>query len=177
MVIKALGKEMPENKRLGHKRIALNGMLIALALVLSYAESLVPAFFAVPGVKLGLTNIVVLFALYDMDKADAFFINLVRIFAAGFLFGNGISIAYSLMGGLLSYTVMLLLKSCKRFSMTTVSIAGGIAHNIGQIIVAIVLLQTAAIAWYLVVLWFSGIAAGFVVGIICGQIKKRISVL
>lgn len=156
-------------------KIAKYGLLIALAMILSYVESLIPAFFAIPGMKLGLTNVVVLFALYAMDEKSAILINIVRIFLVGFMFGNGVSILYSLAGGLLSGAVMMLLKRLLSLRIVTVSIAGGIAHNLGQILVAMLMLQTKSIAWYLIILWFSGIGAGIVVGIISSEIVKRLS--
>lgn len=158
-------------------KIAKYGLLIALAMVLSYVESLVPAFFAVPGMKLGLTNVVVLFALYAMDFKSAIFINMIRILLVGFLFGNGVSILYSLAGGILSGIVMLLFKRFTSLRIVTVSIAGGVAHNLGQILVAMLMLQTKAIAWYLIILWFTGIGAGIVVGVISSEVVKRLSKL
>lgn len=158
-------------------KIAKYGLLIALAMVLSYVESLVPAFFAVPGMKLGLTNVVVLFALYAMDFKSAIFINMIRILLVGFMFGNGVSILYSLAGGILSGMVMLLFKRFTSLRIVTVSIAGGVAHNLGQILVAMLMLQTKAIAWYLIILWFTGIGAGIVVGVISSEVVKRLSKL
>ncbi|MBP5197882.1 MAG: Gx transporter family protein [Lachnospiraceae bacterium] len=150
------------------------GLLIALALIMSYIEAQIPVFFAIPGIKLGLTNVVVLFALYAMDFKSAFIINIFRIILVGFMFGNGVSILFSLAGGFLSLLVMVLLKKFTDLKIITVSVAGGIAHNIGQIIVAMLMLQTNSIAWYLLVLWFTGIAAGVLVGIIGGEVVKRV---
>lgn len=159
------------------KEIVRFGMMVALAMVLSYAEAQIPAFFAVPGMKLGLTNIVVLVVLYLMGDSSAIVINLLRIFLVSVLFGNGMSFAYSLAGGLLSGGVMILLKRTGKFSMTTVSIAGGIAHNVGQVLVAMALLQTRALAWYLLILWFSGLASGAVIGIVATMLCKRMKKL
>ena len=156
------------------KRIAQYGLLVALALILSYAESQIPAFFAVPGMKLGLTNIVVLVALYGMGSRSAIAINLVRIFLVSVLFGNGMSLAYSLAGGLLSGAIMLLLKRTHKFSLVGVSIAGGIAHNVGQILTAMALLQTTALSWYLLVLWISGLVSGALIGILGGEMCRRL---
>ncbi|MDO4489490.1 MAG: Gx transporter family protein [Lachnospiraceae bacterium] len=155
-------------------RVAEYGLLIALAMILSYVEAQIPAFFTVPGMKLGLTNIVVLFALYRISYKSAFFINLLRILLVAMLFGNGMSLAYSLAGGMLSTLVMMLLKRWGHFRIVTVSIAGGICHNIGQILVAVLLLQTTALAWYLLVLWFSGLASGLVIGLVGGELVKRL---
>lgn len=158
------------------KTIARYGLLIALALILSYAEAQIPAFFAVPGMKLGLTNLVVLLALYLMGSGSAVTINMIRIALVALLFGNGMSLAYSAAGGLLSGGVMILLKKAGRFSVVTVSIAGGVMHNVGQILVAMVLLGTSSLAWYLLILWFTGIASGAVIGILggllCGRLEK-----
>lgn len=154
-------------------KVATYGLLIALAMILSYVEAQIPAFFAVPGMKLGLTNVVVLFALYRIGYKSAFFINLLRILLVAMLFGNGMSLAYSLAGGMLSTIVMMLLKRSGSFRMVTVSIVGGITHNIGQILVAILILQTTALAWYLLILWFSGLASGLVIGLIGAEILRR----
>ena len=112
-----------------NRKLALYGLLTALALILSYVEGQIPAFFAVPGMKLGLTNIVVLLALYCMGAKSALAVNFVRIVLVSILFGNGVSFWYSLAGGLLSGAVMIALKKCGRFSVLAVSISGGIAHN------------------------------------------------
>ena len=154
--------------------VAGYGILIALALVLSYVESRIPAFFAVPGMKLGITNLLVIFALYRMGEKQAVFVNLLRVLLVSLLFGNAMSLSYSLAGAVLSGLVMILLKKTGRFSMVTVSIAGGIAHNVGQILMAMWMLGTGAILWYLAALWFSGIVAGTVIGIVGAQLVKRI---
>lgn len=159
------------------QKVTLYGVLTALALVLSWLESLVPAFFAVPGMKLGLTNLVVLTALYLMNPVSALAINIVRIFLVGLLFGNGVSLAYSLAGGMLSWAVMALLQRTGVFGTPVVSIAGGVAHNVGQIFAAMVILQTTAVGWYLLVLWFSGLAAGAVIGILGAELCRRLAPL
>lgn len=156
------------------KRIALNGMMIALALILGFVESQVPTFFAVPGIKLGLTNLVVFYALYVLDAKEAFFINIVRIIIAGCLFGTGVSLIYSLSGGVLSFLIMYLFKRLGIFKGVTVSIAGGISHNIGQILAAVFMVRTVAVAGYFVVLWFAGIVSGAVIGSIGGMLISRI---
>jgi heptaprenyl diphosphate synthase len=156
------------------KQIAQYGMLIAVAMLLSYVEAQLPAFFAVPGMKLGLTNIVVLYALYCIGDKSALVINFIRIFLVSMLFGNAVSIAYSIAGGLLSGLVMIALKKTGKFGMVTVSIAGGVAHNIGQILVAMYLMRVTAVAWYLLVLWFAGLASGLLIGILGGELCKRL---
>ena len=124
--------------------------------------------------KLGLTNLVVLIALYRLSAADALLLNLVRILLVSLTFGNMFSMIYSLAGGILSFLAMLFLKRSGRFRMITVSIAGGVFHNVGQIIVAIVVLGSRYAAYYLPVLWMSGIAAGAVIGLISGLVLQRL---
>ena len=156
------------------KTVARYGLLIALALILSYVESLAPAFFAMPGMKLGLTNLVVLVALFRMGDRPAVIINFLRILLSSALFGNGFALAYSLAGGLLSGAVMILLKRSGRFQMLGVSVAGGLAHNLGQILTAMVLLDTWQLASYLPVLWISGMAAGLVIGLLGYEVTRRL---
>lgn len=156
------------------KRLALYGILAALALVLSYIEAMIPTFFAVPGMKLGLTNLVVLVALYRMGTKPAMVINFARILLTSILFGTVVSLWYSLAGGLLSGIVMILLKNTGKFQPLTVSVAGGVMHNVGQILVAMVIMQTNAIAWYLLVLWISGIVVGAIIGVLGSWMLSRL---
>ncbi|MCR5404561.1 MAG: Gx transporter family protein [Butyrivibrio sp.] len=156
------------------KKTALYGVLTALALILGYIETLIPAFVAIPGMKIGLTNIVVLFSLYAVSERAAIIINIVRIIVLAMLFGSPLSFVFSLVGGCLSTAVMILLKKSDRFGMVGVSIAGGVTHNIGQIIVAMLVMNTKAIALYLPVLWITGIFSGMLVGFIGGLIAARI---
>lgn len=160
--------------RAKNRKLALYGLLTALALILSYVEAQIPAFFAGPGMKLGLTNIVVLLALYGMGEKSALAVNFVRIVLVSVLFGNGVSFWYSMAGGLLSGMVMIVLKKCGRFSLLAVSISGGVAHNVGQLLAAMVLLRTAALGWFLLVLWFTGLLSGAVIGLIGGELCRRL---
>ena len=154
-------------------RLARYGLLIALALALSWLESLLPPL-GVPGVKLGLPNLVVMFALYRLGTRDAWRLSAVRVLLASALFGSGVSLAYSAAGAALSLCVMGLLKKTEKFSPVGVSVAGGVAHNAGQILVAMALLETARLAWYLPVLWISGTVAGVLIGIVSGELVKRV---
>ena len=154
-------------------QLARDGLLIALALALSWLESLLPPL-GVPGVKLGLTNLVIVFALYRLGLWDAWLLSVVRVLLASALFGSGVSLAYSVAGAVLSLTVMSLLKKTDKFSPVGVSVAGGVAHNAGQILVAMALLETARLAWYLPVLWISGTVAGVLIGIVSGELVKRV---
>lgn len=155
------------------KRVAQYGLLVALALVLSYIEAQIPAFFVVPGMKLGLTN-VVLVALYRMGSKDALILNLVRILLVAFTFGNTFSMLYSLAGGFFSYLAMLAGKKSKAFSAVGVSVLGGVAHNIGQILVAMAVLETGKLVYYLPFLLVSGLAAGVLTGVLGGQLIRRL---
>ena len=154
-------------------KVAQYGLITALGLVLSYLESLVPSL-GVPGVKLGLPNIAIVFALYRLGWRDACIISLVRVFLVFLLFGNGAGLAYSLAGAALSLSLMGLLKKTGRFSSVGVSVAGGVAHNAGQILVAMALLETSRLAWYLPVLWVSGTVAGVLIGIVSGGLVERV---
>lgn len=156
------------------KKIAFYGLLIALAFVLSYIESLIPVFIAIPGAKLGLTNLVVLIALERFGKKDAFIINMIRILLVGFTFGNTFSLLYSFAGGILSFLIMILLKKTKKFSLVGISVGGGVGHNIGQIIVAAFVLETGALVYYLPFLLAIGTLAGAVIGILSAEIIKRL---
>ena len=154
-------------------KVAQYGLITALALVLSYLESLLPPL-GVPGMKLGLPNLAIVFALYRLSFKDACVISLVRVALAALLFGNGASLAYSAAGAALSLALMGLLHKTGKFSNIGVSVAGGVAHNGGQILVAMALLETSRLAWYLPVLWISGTVAGVLVGIVAGVLVKRV---
>lgn len=154
-------------------KIAQYGLLTALALVLSYLESLIPPLW-VPGVKLGLPNLAVVFALYRLGWKDACAISLVRVVLVTLLFGNGAALAYSIAGAALSLSLMGLLKKTGKFSTVGISVAGGVAHNAGQILVAMALLETSRLAWYLPVLWVSGTIAGVLIGIVSGVLVERV---
>ncbi len=154
-------------------KVAQYGLLTALALVLSWLESLLPPL-GVPGVKLGLPNLAVVFALYRLGWKDACVISLVRVVLVTLLFGNGAALAYSVVGAALSLALMGLLKRTGKFSSVGVSVAGGVAHNAGQILVAMVLLETSRLAWYLPVLWVSGTVAGVLIGVVSGELVKRV---
>lgn len=149
-------------------------LLIALAMVLSWLESLVPVSAAIPGMKLGLTNLVVMFVLYRMRSIDAAVISFVRVLLVSFTFGNAYAFAYSIAGAALSFLIMLALKKSGRFSTIGVSIAGGVGHNLGQIIVAAIVLETEKIFFYLPVLMVSGMAAGVCIGLLGGIITERL---
>lgn len=157
-----------------NKRIAYRGVFIALGLVLSYIETFVPFTAIAPGIKIGLANIVTVFALYKMKTRDAVFISLGRIILSAVLFGSFVTAIYSLAGAFFSMTVMLILKKMPFFSVLGVSIAAGVMHNMGQIMIAAFVLKNKSIIYYLGILIISGCIAGTVVGIISARMINRI---
>jgi len=159
-----------------NKQIARYALLIALAMVLSWLESMVPVSTVVPGVKLGLTNLVVIFAMYRMSVRDAAVISLIRVVLVSMTFGNAYSFAYSLAGAVLSMIIMVLLQKTGKFSMLGVSVAGGVCHNIGQVMVAMVVLETVGLVWYLPALLISGTVAGICIGTVGAIVTKRIRI-
>ena len=156
------------------RRIAMAALLAALALIFSYVEAMIPSPVAIPGVKLGVANLVILIALYQLDFKYAFAINLVRIVISGLLFSGVFGILYSLAGGMLSLIVMWLLKKTNLFSIVGVSMAGGVTHNIGQILVASAVVSDLRMFAYLPVLMFSGIISGILIGFICHYVIKAL---
>lgn len=155
-------------------RAAYFGVFTALALILSYVEMLIPINFGIPGAKLGLANLVIVIVLYKTDRKEALLLTVVRIVLSGFIFGNLFSILYSLAGGILSLAVMALLKKRNVFSTAGVSIAGGVSHNIGQLIVAMLVVETYQVGYYLPVLLAAGVATGLLIGIVSQGVLKRI---
>ncbi len=156
------------------KKSVYFGVFTALALIVSYVEALIPFSFGVPGIKLGLANIVVVAALYMWGGTTALLLSVVRILLSGFLFGNMFAILYSLAGALMSLSVMALLKKSGRFSVTGVSIAGGVFHNIGQMMAAGLLLPKAGLLYYFPFLLIAGVITGFLIGILSMEIIKRL---
>ena len=158
-------------------RVAYFGVFTALALIFSYVETLIPINFGIPGIKLGLANLIIIIALYKMRVKEAYALSVVRVVLAGFMFGNLFSIIYSLAGGFLSLTVMALLKKTDKFSLFGISMAGGVFHNVGQLIVAILVMENLNIAYYMPVLLISGLITGFMIGLVAGEMLKRLTKL
>lgn len=156
------------------KKLTMTALLAALALIFSYIEVLIPFSPAIPGIKLGIANLVVIVALYHMGLKYAITINVVRIFIAGLLFSGVFGIIYSLAGAILSMTVMVLLKKTGLFSVAGVSMAGGVAHNLGQILAAAFLVSNLSIFIYFPVLIFSGLISGALIGVVAYIILKRL---
>ena len=158
------------------KQITFLGLVASVALLLSYVESLLPPLFAaVPGIKIGLPNIAIVLVLYTLGVKNAAAVSFVRLTISALLFGNAVSFAYSFAGAVLSLAVMGLLKKTGLLSPVGVSVAGGVTHNIGQILVAMVLLDTPQIAYYLIVLTVTGIISGALIGMCGAFLVKRIS--
>lgn len=156
------------------KRVVIYSLFLALGLILSYVESLIPFFFGVPGMKLGLANTLVVVLLYTLGAKEAMFINVLRILLSGFLFGNAFSIVYSLAGALVSFIVMLFLKQVFKISLLPASVVGAIFHNVGQLLVAVFVMQTAYMLYYLAFLSVSGFVTGLLVGIIATGVIRRL---
>lgn len=157
-----------------YKKVPLYAMLVALAMIFSYVEALLPISFGVPGMKLGLANLIVVIGLYLLKPGEVLLISVLRIVLVGYLFGNGMSIVYSLAGGLLSFVLMALLRKIKGFSMIGVSIAGGVSHNVGQLLVAAFVLESGAVFYYAPVLLIAGLVTGTLIGIAAGRIVKAV---
>jgi len=157
------------------KRLTTLSALVAVAMILSYLESLLPPLVAVPGVKVGFSNIATVVTLYILGAPSAIAVSVVRVLLSSLLFGNAASLIYSLSGAALALAFMLLLKRLSVFSEVGVSIAGGVAHNAGQIIAACLLMENAGIAAYLPPLVVSGTLAGIAVGAVSALLVKRLS--
>lgn len=156
------------------RKIALYGLLIALAFIFSYIESLIPMPFAVPGIKLGLANLVVIIALFGIGVKEAFVLSMVRILLVGFTFRDPSTLMFSFAGGILSWLSMTLALRLKLFSMVGISIIGGITHNIGQIIMAIIYVKNPSLIYYLPFLLTAGVVSGTLIGLLGALTIKRL---
>lgn len=156
------------------KKTAYYGTMLAVAMIFSYIESLLVIPMPVPGIKLGLCNLIIVIILYKNGPAAAFIINISRILLAGLLFGNVQSVIFSLAGGLLSLALMCGAKRVSCIGITGVSMLGGAAHGVGQIAAAAVMLSTAGLVYYLPFLIAAGTIAGFFIGFMSGKILPRL---
>ena len=156
------------------KKTARYSLLIALAFIFSYIESVIMVPVPVPGIKLGLANLVVLAALYRLGNGPAVLVSVVRVVLAGLTFGSVMMMLYSLAGCTFSLLVMVFLKKSGRFGMVGVSVAGGVMHNLGQLLVAAAILETSALAYYFPALLVSGCIAGIVIGAAGAEVVKRL---
>lgn len=173
-------KDMKKNgkgeKITGNRLTAMVGVLIALALILSYLESLVPINVAIPGIKLGLANLVTIVALRRLGIKAAIIVSVGRILLSAILFGNMMVLLYSFAGATLSLLVMLVVQKVRFFTVTGVSICGALAHNFGQLVVAALVMENANIMYYLPVLVVAGAVAGTAIGILAGVVLKNIRI-
>lgn len=154
-------------------KVAVFGVFTSLAMILSYVELLIPINFGIPGMKLGLANLLVVILLYKGCPRDALLLSVIRILLSGLIFGNMFSIFYSLGGGLLSLAVMVFLKKTGQFTVAGISIGGGASHNVGQLLVAMFVVQTYQVGYYLPVLLIAGVITGAVIGILSAEVLKR----
>lgn len=159
---------------LSTRRLALSSMFAALALIFSYVEVLVPVPVPIPGIKLGIANLVIVMAIYRMGFRYAFTINCVRIVIAGLLFSGVFGMLYSFAGGVLSIVIMYLLYRTGWFSMVGVSMAGGVAHNLGQLITAAIIVENVRMMSYFSILLFSGLFSGIAIGVLASLIDSRL---
>lgn len=157
------------------KTITHLGLLVALAFIFSYIETLIPINLGIPGAKIGLANLVIIVALYIIGARNAFILSVVRIVLVGFTFGNLSSMVYSLAGGMLSFLVMVAAKKTNKLSMTGVSVLGAVFHNVGQIIVAIFVVRTMEIIYYLPLLMLFGIVAGILIGVLAAHSIRNLT--
>lgn len=155
------------------KKLTTLAILTALAMILSFVESLVPPIVPIPGIKIGLCNVAILFVLYKLGVKEACLVSIIRVVLVSMLFGNFQSMLFSLAGAALSLTAMTLLKKVPRFSLIGVSVAGAVSHNIGQIIMACIIMETNIIVYYLPFLLISGIVTGIVIGIVGALLLNR----
>lgn len=155
-------------------KVAYFGVLTSLALIFSYVESLIPIQFGIPGIKLGLANLITIIALFRMSEKEAYLISVTRVILSGFMFGNLFAILYSLAGSMLSITMMIFFRKSEKFSIYGISMAGGVFHNVGQIIMAMLVIQSTTIIGYLPVLLIAGLITGLVIGVISNEMLKRL---
>ena len=158
-------------------KTAYFGVFTSLALILSYVETLIPISFGIPGIKLGLANLVIVIVLYTYGGKEAFLLSVTRILLSGFLFGNLSMILYSMAGGVFSLAIMVLLRRTGGFSIQGVSIAGGVFHNIGQLLLAMMIVETYQVWYYFPVLLVSGLVTGLLIGIVSSEVLKRTAFL
>ena len=158
------------------RRLTALSLTVSFALILSFIESRIPAFVAIPGIKVGLANIAIIFTLYKFGIKEAIAVSAVRVCLMATLFGSPVSFIYSLTGAVLSLSTMLLLKKLTPLSEVAVSVSGGVMHNIGQICAASIMLGTNVVMYYLPFLLLSGTIAGIAVGVASGILIKKVTI-
>lgn len=158
------------------KKLTSLALAISFALILSFIESRIPAFVAIPGVKVGLANIAIIFMLYKFGIKEAIIVSIIRVVMVSILFGSVASLFYSIAGAVLSLAVMIILKCITPLKEVAISVVGGVMHNVGQIIMASILLETNVVVYYLPFLLVSGTIAGIVVGITAALLIQKIKI-
>ena len=156
------------------RRLTTLSLLVAVAMMLSYIEAQIPLSVSVPGVKIGLSNIATLFALYKLGASEAALVSFVRVILSSMIFANPIMMLYSLSGAALSLVFMIIMKRIGVFSILGVSVVGGVMHNVGQIIAAVIMMKDSGVAYYLVPLVISGTLAGIAIGAVAALLVKKI---
>lgn len=156
------------------KKTAYLGMLTALAILVGYVETLIPVNFGVPGMKIGLSNIVILITIYLYSWREAIVISAARVVVLGFLFGNLFSIQYGMAGAVSSMLIMSVLIRTGKFGSVGISAAGGAAHNVGQILVACIYMPSIPFFWYLPMLLIAGTLTGIVNGFVVYAVYIRL---
>ena len=151
-------------------------LTVSLALILSFIESRIPAFIAIPGIKVGLANIAVIFTLYKIGTGEAITVSVIRVLLVSMLFGSPVSLIYSISGAVLSLFVMIILKKLTPLTEIAVSVSGGVMHNVGQIAAASFMLETNVVVYYLPFLMLSGTVAGIAVGVISGLLIRKVKI-
>lgn len=159
------------------RRVALCGLLIAMMLVLGFVESRIPINAGIPGIKLGLSNGVLIFAVYMLDLPTAWMLMALKVTLSGLLFGGFNTIMYALAGGVVSMIAMSFLSRVKGMHPVTVSMAGGVAHNVGQVAIAMIILQTPQLLYYMAVLMLVGLACGTLTGIVASSVMKHLKTI
>lgn len=159
-----------------YRKIPYYGLFAALAILMGYVEMLIPVPIPIPGVKLGLANVIIVIMMYFMDAKSAFFVSLIRVLLSGLLFAGFAGLLYSLAGAVCSFLVMALLKKTGKFSIIGVSLAGGVFHNVGQVAVAAAVVENVKMMYYLPFLLVSGVVTGILIGIVAktalGHLKR-----
>lgn len=158
------------------KKLTTLAITVSLALILSFIESRIPAFVASPGIKVGLANIAVIFTLYKIGYKEAIVVSIIRVLLVSFLFGTPVSLIYSITGAVFSLVTMMLLKRLTPLSEVTVSVSGGVMHNVGQITAASFMLSTNVVIYYLPFLLISGTIAGIAIGVASAILVKRVKI-
>lgn len=167
-------------EKISVKKIAIIAIFITLALVISYVDSLIPLAIMVPGIKIGLANIVIILSLYMIGEKETILISTIRVILSSLLFGTMLTFAYSMTGAILSFIIMVILKKKTTLATMTISIIGAVSHNIGQIIMAVIIMSTKEIIYYLPILMITGVISGTIIGILSSlliQFTKKNQIL